>query len=95
MPKRDVRRRHRSVPASLMAVPEAPMNQNNRSELRKDEVWSSWQITAMQPKSIPGGVREASDCQLGPRVLSADASHHSTARFYVDYINRDMSACFC
>jgi len=58
-----------------MSVPEASMNENRFPFARKDEVWLSGKVSAMQPISIAEAMQEAANSHFGAGIAAAHAFH--------------------
>jgi len=54
------------------------MHKDRYFSSRQDDIWSSWQVTTMQPKPVARAKQQFSDQNLGLGVFSFDAGHHPT-----------------
>ena len=64
---------------AVMPVPEAAMDEDDRTPSRKNDVGFSWQVPAVDAKPEAPAVQQASDQLLGLRVAAADSGHHAAA----------------
>ena len=85
-PEVDSRRGRRREPAAV-AVPEAPVNQDDRAVLWEHQVWPAGQRGAMEAKAKPESVGTRADGHFGARVLAAHAAHYSRPRFRRDGVH--------
>jgi hypothetical protein len=60
-----------------MSVPETPVNHDDRSILRKNDVGLARQSAIVQPKAVASGEKSLADRYLRKRISSADGGHHS------------------
>lgn len=65
--------------ATLMAMPEASVNENDLGQTRKDDVRFAGQVFNMQPEPISESVGKAPYNDLGLGVLTANGSHNCGA----------------
>ena len=77
---------------ALVTVPEAAVNKDDGTTGRKDQIRFSWQATVMEAKPESARMKSSANCQFGPRVLSANTGHHSTARSAIDDVNQRLEA---
>lgn len=75
------RMRHPALSASGMLVPEASMNENHFPAGRKNNIWFSGEVLAVQPESIAHAVEHPSQQKFGGCVLRAYLPHVGTAPF--------------
>ena len=80
------------TPAAVMAVPEAPVNLHHPTILRKNDVGAPWQVPAMEPVSIAGGVERAPDRNLRGCVARTHAGHDPAAYCWVDGVSHSSPA---
>lgn len=80
--------------AVFVPVPEAPMNEDDHFEAGEHNVWLPRQISAVQPKTISGMMKEPPDCHLRSSVLAGNAPHISAALTRREVVStvRDHSA---
>ncbi len=74
----------RSGPLStrtVMAVPEATMDEDGDPVARQDNVGRSREISPMQPEAKAFGVQETAGRDLGFCVFGPDGCHKAAARF--------------
>lgn len=62
---------------AVMPVPEAAMDEDDRTSSRKNDVGFSWQVPAVDAKPESPAVQQASDQLLGLRVAAANPGHHA------------------
>jgi hypothetical protein len=67
------------------------MNEDDRPVLRKNHIRSARQFR-MQPEPEALTMQHASDAEFGLRVPAANAGHHPTPRFRIDYIDHRTSS---
>ena len=72
--------------ASLVAVPEASMNKNNRVIFWQDDIGLSWQGAHMQTIAESASMQEAPNKHLWFRILVSNAAHHLTSLGTVNYV---------
>lgn len=65
-----------------MAVPEAPVNEDDRAVLRENDVRFSGQAGSMQPEAKISPVEKATKKNFGFCVLSPDSGHVPTTAFF-------------
>jgi hypothetical protein len=65
-----------------MAMPEAPMDEDDLLTAAEHEVRLAREIAAMQPVPVAHSVRDSSDSQLRRGILAADFPHIGTAPFW-------------
>lgn len=65
-------------------MPEAAMYENSRAVLGQHDVGTAREITPVQAKAKSRALKEAPDCELRRRVLSADAGHHPASCCAID-----------
>ena len=87
LPELTIRRRHICEPAPWMLMPKTPMDKDNRSETRQNDVWSPREAPVMQPKAKAGPVKIAADTKLGLGVSPPNTRHHSASCFPIDNIS--------
>jgi hypothetical protein len=80
-PESDPGGRHRGIPATLVPVPEAPVNEYRDAVPRKHYVWSPGQGSNTQPETKAFSVQRATNDHFRPRVAAPDGCHDSAARF--------------
>lgn len=71
--------RHTSNLASLVPMPEASMDEEDRSVLWQDYIWFPWEAGDMDSESIARPMEERTDSNLGAGVLALDFGHEATA----------------
>jgi len=62
-----------------MPVPEAAVDEDDRTPPRKNDVGFAWQITAVDAKPESPLVQQAADQLFGLRVAATDPGHHAAA----------------
>lgn len=58
-----------------MAVPKAPVNEQDLSPTGKDQIGTPWQVVSVEPVAIPHAVHQAADHKLRFRVLAPNCPH--------------------
>lgn len=74
-PKSNVRRRHGRLPASLVSVPKATVNEDGGIVLRKNDVGLSRQIAPMNSESIAHRMKLSANDDFGGGILRSDLRH--------------------
>lgn len=64
---------------AVVAVPEAAIHENNGIESREHQVGPPWEVRSVEPIAEAHRVKPPSYHHLRPRVLPANARHHSAA----------------
>jgi hypothetical protein len=59
-----------------MAVPEAATHLDHLLPRRENHVRRSWKVSPVQAETVAHRVSEATNDQLGLRILPANAGHH-------------------
>lgn len=67
----------RSPSAAFMPMPETSVNKYHASQSREDEVWRSWEVSAMNAIPIAERVNSPPNNHLGDSVFASDRAHHS------------------
>lgn len=67
-------------------MPEAALYKHHRSELRKDQVWSSRKRCYVQSEPEASGVQRSSDATLRFGVACPDTRHHAGPGGAVNYV---------
>jgi hypothetical protein len=62
-----------------MLVPKAPVDKDDGTKARKNDVGTAGQIGAAQPKPVPGAMKRGSDKPLRPGIASTYSRHHLAA----------------
>jgi hypothetical protein len=71
------------IAATLMAMPETAMHEDDRLAFRKHEIWSSHDSFRMQPVPEAARMERPPKSQFRLRVLSPDPGHHPGAGLLV------------
>lgn len=69
-----------------MSVPEATVDQDDRSITGKNDVWSAGEVFSMQAKAEPHSMESRPYGQFGLRIFSLDPGHHSGPGLGIDNI---------
>lgn len=75
-------------------MPEAAVNEYNRTVLRQDDIRLSWQISAMKAEAEPHAVQHGTDNQLRLGVRTRDPAHIPTASLRRQVIHRQVYVSF-
>lgn len=78
-PELDSRLRHGRSATAGVTVPEAPVDEQRRSMLRKDEVRRSRQVGSMEAEAISERMGRAADSKFGGCILPPHPGHHGGA----------------
>lgn len=81
-PEVGARLRHRRTGTPFMAVPEAPVNEDDRAVLRENDVRFSGEAGSMQPEAKTSPVEKATKKNFGFCVLAPDLGHVPAAAFF-------------
>lgn len=84
LPEFRVGGRIRGIPTAAMSVPEAAVDEDNRSEARQNDVRSSGKLLVMQSEPKSRRMESTTHGYFGHRVPSGDSGHHPASRSPVD-----------
>lgn len=71
-----------------MLVPEASVHQDDLPPRRKDNVWLSRKVAAMQPEAVSKPVNQPPQDNFRAGVLAANPTHIRAAAFWTDLVHR-------
>src|SRR5262249_18002705 len=74
-PEIDPGLRHVRESTPRMPVPEASVNEKNRSVARQDDVWFAGQIASVEPKPVAQPMERTPDSQFGRGASRPDPRH--------------------
>ena len=60
---------------ALMSMPKATVDKKHFAALRKYQIGTAWQITAVKPVSISNRMNESPNDQFGFRIFAAHSGH--------------------
>jgi hypothetical protein len=79
-----------SVRASCVLMPETSVDKDDFLAARKSDIWFSWQIGAVEAKSVSERMDQLSDDHFGRRILASDAAHIFAPASWVELIHRSF-----
>ncbi len=69
-----------------MSMPKTTVDEDRRSELGKDKIWSAWKFTGVEPVPKTGTVEAPPELNLYASVGSPDPGHHFASLLLRDYV---------
>jgi hypothetical protein len=78
-----------------VAVPEAPVHEDDGFPLRKDDVGRAWEISAVQPKAKTARVQASPEQDFGCRIASRHGLHRVPALHRRQIIDHRSESLVC
>jgi hypothetical protein len=58
-----------------MSVPKTAMYEDDLPVLRKDNIWTTWKVLAVEAKTVAKRVQKRAHRSFGAGILASDAAH--------------------
>jgi hypothetical protein len=75
--------------ATTVAVPEAPVNKNDRLMLREYQVWLTGELISMNAETKASGMQSLPDEDFGRGVFALYPGHHPGAGCHINYVGQE------